>query len=921
MLVGRRVEAKAIDDLIARVRGGRGAALVIRGGTGIGKTALLEYAIQSASDFQIASTVGIESEMQLGFGGVHQLVRGFDEHIDELPSPQRDAIRSAFGIVQTTRPDRFMVGLAVLTMLAEAASQRPLLCVIDDAHWLDRASAEILGFVARRLVAERVAIVLATRKETPGDDELQGVPTLHVEEMSSFEARELLSHAVQGRMDGHVVERLIETASGNPLALIELASDLTPAQLQGSARLPEPLPIGARLQDIFQRRVTSLPTGTRTMLLLAAAEPSGDPALLLRGAKHLGLGIRALEPAEQNRLITIGTQVTFRHPLIRSAAYYSAPHSRRKLVHEALAAASDPILDPDRRAWHRAAALLAPDDEVAAELEVAADRALARGGYAAAGAFLERSAELTTDEALRANRLLAAAQAELAAGDAGKTQALLSQVKPRLAGPTATARALRLRAMTDYVKGQLGEVASLLVEAARTFASVNVTQARETLLEAIQAAAYSARFARAMDVKKVAAVAREVAPPRSDDASIVDGLLAGYTSLLLDDRAAAAPHFRRALASFQDAAKQPDHRRWFMLGCLAASEIWDDNAQYALASQWVGLSRDTGALVSLAIALNYLGWYEVMEGRPRAAAGLLAEGREIAKAIGNASIVGDSGAGILLRLVLIGNEDEARAAADAMVADGVQRQQGASITHARSALTLLELSLGNYEAALVHGREVYDEDLLYPGTLVLPDLVEAGMRGGDPDFAGLALDRLRARVEATPSEWAQGLLARSEALVASGERPDAFFTSAIRHLEQCRIAPDLARTHLLYGEWLRRQGRRRDARTELRLAHEMFESMGFALFAERARIELNATGEHARRRGFDTLDQLTPQEAQISRLAGEGARNQEIAAQLFISPATVEYHLTKVFRKLGVSSRTQLARVITTDSLQPLTAR
>ena len=915
-LVGRRAEVTAIDDLIANVRQGSSGVLVVRGDVGMGKTALVEYAAASAPDFQVARTVGIESEMELGFAGLHQLVRGFEKRLDQLPPPQRDALRCGFGIIQAPRPDRFLVGLATLTLLAEAATERPVLCLVDDAQWLDSVSAEVLGFVARRLLADRIAIVFAARSEGAEVAALRGLPTLNLRGVTPAEAHELLSSSVRGPIDAHVADRIVETAAGNPMVILEVASDLTAAQLEGKARLPEPLPVSAHLQEIFQRRVESLSASARLMLLLAAADPSSDALLLMRAAERLGLGARAVDELEQQRLLRVDTRVEFRHPVIRSAAYHGAPHRRHKQVHEALAAASDPATDPDRRAWHRAAAILGQDDEVATELETAADRARARGGMGAAAALLERSAELTSDSRQRADRLLTAAETELSAGDVAKTEALLTLVGPQVAGTRANARSTRLQAMIDYARGRLGDVPSLLVRAARAFAPIDTTQATQTLLEGIQAAVYSGRFAGDWDAGSVAMVARDLTPSRGDETSIADALLAGFTSLYVDSRASATPHFRAALESLQDDGQPTlDRLRWFMLGCLAASEMWDDRAQHALAKQWVALARETGALIALPVALNYLGWYEVMEGRPRAAAGVLVEGSEIAKATGNAGIVGDSGAGILLRLVWLGEEAAARAAAEAMLQDGMQRRQGAGVTHAKSALTVLELSLRNYEAAFGCGRDVFEEDLLYLGSLVLPDLVEAAVRAGQPGVAKTAVERLRERAAAGGSDWALGVLARAEALVAADDEAEAFYESSLRHLEQSRIAPDLARSHLVFGEWLRRQGRRKDARGHLREAHEAFESMGASLFAERARIELNATGEHARKRGYDNLDRLTPQEAQIGRLAGEGARNQEIAAQLFISPATVEYHLTKVFRKLGVSSRTQLARLASTDPI------
>jgi DNA-binding CsgD family transcriptional regulator len=920
VLVGRRSEAEAIDGLIAGVRGGMSGALVLRGEPGIGKTALLDYGAASASDFRVVRIVGIESEMELGFAGLHQLIHGFENRLSRLPQPQRDALLSAFGRLPGSPPDRFLVGLGVLTLLADIARESPLLCIVDDVDWLDRESVEILAFVARRLMADRVGFLFAARGESNLRSALEGIGVLQIDGIPADDARDLLASVVDGPIDTQVADRIIGAAMGNPLALIELAFDLTPAQLRGTALLPEPLPIGARLQETFLRRVRLLPAGAQTLLLLASAEPSGDPRLLWRAAQHLGLSLEALRQPEAERFVSVGSQVAFRHPLIRSAVYHSASLHQRQRIHEALAAASDPVVDPDRRAWHLAAGAVGPDEAIAAELEKGADRALARGGYAAAAAFLTRSADLTSKDSQRVDRLLAAAEAELNRGGADRAEVLLSQASPQLIDPLASARALRLAGMIDYARGQLADAPSVLVQAAQMLRPLDLQLGKDTMLEAIQASLYAGQFGRNA-ARSAGTAARAFLSARPAGVSVSDLLLEGYATSFTEGRPAALPQLRQATTVLEgDVVHGKADLRWFMLGCLAASELWDDRAQYGLAIRWVALARQMGALTALPVALNYIGWYEVMEGRPEAGRASLSEGREISQAIANAGIVGDSGAGNLLRLVCVGAETEARAAAVAMMRDGIQRSQGASLTHARSALTMLELSLGNYEAAAAQGREVFDEDLFYLGSLTLPDLVEAGSRSGDHQIAEAALDRLRERANACHTEWALGLLARSAALMAGDDAADDLYLESIERLERCRIAPDLARAHLVYGEWLRRQGRRREARDQLRKAVEMFDSTGFEAFANRTRIELRATGEHARKRSVETQDQLTPQEAQIGRMAGEGARNQEIAAQLFISPATVEYHLTKVFRKLGVSSRTQLARVISSESMSLQTA-
>ncbi len=909
-LLDRALERARLHALLNAVREGLSGTLVLRGEPGIGKTALLDHAIESAHDFRLARALGIESEMEFSFAGLHQLVVPFLPRLHELPGPQRDALVSAFGLVPGVAPDRFQVGLATLTLLAAAAAEQPLLCVVDDAQWLDLESAEVLAFVARRLYADRIALLFAVREGAGQRRRLDGLPELSISGIPDSDARELLASVVATRLDGQVADHIIAATQGNPLALLELTSDLAPAQLRGTSMLPEPLPIGVHLQEMFFRRVKSLPSGTQSLLLLAAAEPSGDPVLLWRAAKLLGLTIDAVGPAEAEQLVIVGPQISFRHPLIRSAVYHSAHLDERRRIHEALAAASDPRIDPDRRAWHRAAAALGPDEAIADELERSADRARQRGGYAVTAAFLSRAAELTPDEHQRTERMLAAVEAELISGATDSAQAILEQVTPRLVDPAARARGLRLQGAIQYAQGQLAEAPSLLMQAARMLGPLDPRLAMDTMLEALQAAIYGGRFARGGGAAAVARAALSMRPAASSGSTICDLLLSGYAALITEGRTAAVPDLRRAVAMLQaDELRGDVDLRWFMLGCLAASELWDDETQFGLASRWVGLARNHGALTTLPVALNYLGWYEVIEGRLLAAEATLAEGREIAKAIGNAGIVGDSGAGKLLHLVWRGREAEARAAAEAMRRDGIDRGQGASVTHAQSALTVLELSLGNYPAALACARDVYDEDFIYLGALTLPDLVEAAIRAGDQQLAIRALDRFRERALACGTHWAVGVLARSEALLAK-DAAEPLYKESIERLQRSRAGTDLARAHLLYGEWLRRQGRKRDARIALRTANGMFESMGAERFADRARAELLATGEHARRRSVETRAELTPQEAQIARLAGNGVRNPEIAAQLFISPSTVEYHLVKVFRKLEVRSRTELAHAL-----------
>jgi DNA-binding CsgD family transcriptional regulator len=912
VLLDRADERKAMDGLLEAARQGLSATLVLRGEPGIGKTALVEYAIDSAPDLGVARVVGIESEMKLGFAALHQLLHPFLSNLDRLPEPQRQALGVAFGLLSGEAPDPFLVGLAVLTLLADAAVEQPLLCVVDDAQWLDRESADVLGFVARRLYADRIAFLFAVRETTERYTPLDGLADLHLAGLPEGEAYQLLTSVVGGQLDEGVGHRIVAETGGNPLALVELPDELTPGQLAGWSPLPEPLPLGNPLEERFLRLVRALPEDTQTLLLLAAAEPSGGPARLWRAAKHLGIDQDAAAPAQAERLMAFRPQVSFRHPLIRSAVYHGASVPERQRVHEALAAACDPELDADRRAWHRAAAAVGPDGAVAAELQASADRSRRRGRYADTATLLTRAAELTPGESLRAERMLAAAGAELVAGAPDRAETLLRQATLHLADPLASAQATRLQGAIRYAVGQLAEAPSILLRAARDLESLDLRLARDTLLEAIQAAIYAGRLAVDLDVREIAHTAAEMPRVPDSQPTAADLLLDGYAQLLINGRAVGGPLIRAAAAALldDDELQVEDALRWMMLACLATSEVWDDDVQIGLAKRWVELARDHGALTTLPVALNYQGWYLVQAGQFAAAQVCHAEEREISAATRNPGVVGSPGAGPLLFQVWSGREAEARATAAAMTTESIDRGQGAGITHAQSAIALLEIGLGHYHAALVRALDVFNEDLIYLGTLVLPDLVESAVRSDDAVAANLGLERLEERARASGTHWARGVLARSRALVSANTDAEHLFQEALDHLGQTSAVPDLARAHLVYGEWLRRQRRRRDAREQLRTAHEMFESMGAEGFAERAHVELRATGEHARKRTFETQYTLTGQEAQIARLAGEGTSNPEIAAQLFISPSTVEYHLRKVFRKLDIRSRVQLARAL-----------
>jgi DNA-binding CsgD family transcriptional regulator len=909
-LVDRARERAALDVLLDAVRHGLSGTLVLRGEAGIGKTALLEWAIGSANDFRVVRALGIESEMELGFAGLHQLVVPFLSRLERLPTPQRHALASAFGLIAGGPPDRFQVGLATLTLLADAAADEPLLCVIDDTQWLDLESAEVLGFVARRLYADRIAFLFAIREPTERRVSLAGLAELPVGGLTDPDAHALVASVATGPVDGQVSQRIIAETQGNPLAILELTAELTPRQLGNTMLLPDPLPIGSRLQQRFIRQLKGVPAATQTLLLLAAAEPSGDAVVLWRAAKALGLDRRALAPAEANRLLVVGPQVAFRHPLIRSAIYYSAPAAERRRMHEELAAATDTTTDPDRHAWHRAAAAIEPDEDVAAELAQCGQRAQRRGSYSSAAAFLSRAAELTPDPGIRAQRLVAGAEGALMTGAPDRAQALLDEAMPELKDPLQHARARSLDGGVRVALGHGGETASILLEAARSMAPFDVTLARQTLLAALEGAIYIHPAMTGPVLREIAYQAKAL-PPRQTPARPPDFLLDGYAALIMNGYPTGAPLLRQAIQPMANAELDAtDGIRWLGLVSLAAQSLFDDVALHRLATRWVRLAREHAALTILPIALSYLSGAELAAGRLKECESLGEQSREISAATGNPGMLGAAARGNAYLLAWRGKEAEARSRAAAQLVNALERGQTGLVHFARYALMVLELGLGRYQAALENALPVYEDDPPAAGSWVLPNLVEAAARSGRESVARDALNRLTERAEVSGTPLALGLLARTRALLAMDAEPEAFYRESIDQLGRCTARPELARSHLLFGEWLRRQGRRRDARDELRTAYDMLASMGLDAFAERARVELLATGERARKRTVETHDELTPQERQIARLVRDGARNQEIAAQLFISPSTVQYHLVKVFRKLGVTSRTQLARVL-----------
>jgi DNA-binding CsgD family transcriptional regulator len=893
-LLDRRGERATVDRVLDEARAGSSAVLVVRGEPGIGKTALLDYAAGQALGFRVVRAWGVESEMELAFAGLHQLCVPMLGRLEQLPGPQRDALAVAFGMREGQAPDRFLVGLAVLSLLATTAEDQPLACLVDDAQWLDRASVQCLAFAARRLLAEPVALIFAVRE--PGDDhELAGLPGLAVTGLGDADARAVLASAVGGRLDARVADLIVAETRGNPLALLELPRGLAPAELAGGFGLPGAAPLAGRIEDSFARQLDVLPDQTRRLLLLAAADPSGDRPLVWRAAGRLGIPAQAGAPAVEAGLVEFGTRVRFRHPLVRSAAYRSASFSDRQQMHAALAEATDPIADPDRRAWHRAQAAAGPDEEVAAELECSAGRAQARGGLAAAAAFLERSVLLTADPARHAERALAAAQASLQAGAFGKALDLLATAEAGPLDELQSARVDLLRGQLAFASGPGADAPALLLKAAKRLEPLNLDLARQTYLNAWVAAPLAGRLAGAGDLLEVSRAVRALPPARSPRPA--DLLLDGLALLVTDGPATAAPGLRQAVTAF--ASGDISREGGLASSWLAAAVLWDDDAGRAIMDREVWLAREAGALDELPVNLIPLAMSATWRGDFAAAASLIAEGDAVCEVTGSRL----APYAAMFLAAMRGNQAELTSLVEATIAAAEAGGQGAAVTYAHWVAAILHNGLGRYADAFAAAGQARADSHLYLSIWALPELIEAAVRTSNTEAAAGALKRLAESTSVSGTDWALGVEARSQALLSEGETADRLYREAIERLGRTRMRAELARAHLLYGEWLRRENRRTEAREQLRASYQMLTAMGMEGFAERARRELLATGETVRKRTVETLTDLTAQEAQIARLARDGHTNQEIAAQLFISPRTVEWHLGNVFTKLGITSR------------------
>jgi DNA-binding CsgD family transcriptional regulator len=904
--LGRTRECEVLDRLLANVCGGQSGVLVIRGEAGIGKSALLRYADRDASGFRVARVAGVEAEMELPFAGLHQLCAPMLGRLRALAQHQRNALSVALGLSSGDAPDRFLVALAVLSLLSAVAEEQPLTCLVDDAQWLDGASLQVLGFVARRLLAESVAILFAVR-EPSARREFDGLPELRLGGLDEEDARTLVARAIPGRLDDRVRDRIVAETRGNPLALLELPRNINPAALAGGFELLQVRDLTGRIEEHYLQRVRALPEATQHLMLLAAADPVGDPSLLWRAAASLEIDPAAVPPADDADLLEIDTRVRFRHPLVRSAVYRSAPAQERRAVHLALAEATDQESDPDRRAWHLAAASAGPDEDVAIELEHSAGRAQARGGLAAAAAFLQRAVALTAEPKLRTSRALAAADVGLQAGAFDAAHGMMAAAEFGPLDELQRARLDLLGAEAAYSESRGGAAPALLLRAAKTLEPLDPRLARETYLDAWSSALFAGALANSVglhEVSREASAARR--PP--DRVRPSDALLEGFSLAFTEGRSAAAPSLEEAAAGFaSDGASTEEVLRWGWLATAAAVMVWDYDACLAAATHGVELAREEGALAVLAVSANVMAQAAALGGDFGTAASLVAEADSVTEATG--AMVAPYGELVLAGLQ--GRESRASGLIDATIDEFTAGGQGTAVQYARWARAMLLNGLGRYREAMCAAQEASDDTPeLFVSVWAALELVEAATRCGDRAVARAALNRVLAATVVPPTEWGLGVAARSRAMVRDGEAADRLYQEAIARLGRTRLRPELARSHLLYGEWLRREGRRVEARDQLRTAHELFTSIGMEAFAERAQAELLATGEKVRRRTVETRDELTAQEDQIARLARDGLTNPEIAARLFLSPRTVEWHLRKVFTKLGIRSRRELATAL-----------
>ncbi|POX62873.1 LuxR family transcriptional regulator [Streptomyces sp. Ru62] len=902
-LFGRRDECKVLDDLLAQARAGRSGVLVLRGEAGIGKTELLNHLLGRATGCRVVRAAGVQSEMELSYAGLHQLCAPLLPHLDDLPEPQRNALRTAFGMRVGDAPDRFLVGLATLSLLAGAVGDEPLLCLVDDAQWLDRVSVQILEFVARRLLAESILLVLAVR-ESGSREILAGLPELPVRGLNESESRRLLDSVVTGPLDQRVRDRIIAETRGNPLALLELPRGLTAVELAGGFAGPGARPLSSQIEAGFLRRIRSLPPEAQQLLLIAATEPVGDVTLLRDAAERLGIsGDTAVTHAEASGLMTLGTWVRFRHPLVRSAAYRAVGFEERRRVHAALADSIDASVYPERRVWHLASAATGPDEAVAAELEGSAGRAYARGGVAAAAAFLHRATELTPDPVRRGARALAAAQAQYQAGAFDVARELVDAAELSHLDEAGAAQATLLRGQIMSAAKNASAGLPLLLEAAKRLQPYDAVLAGETYRDAIYAALTAGR----LSTGGVRDVAEAVLSARGhvDTESRENLLLTGLARVITEGYSAGAPILREAVDAFRTGGlSREEALGWLPLVCRMAHSTWDFAAWSELSARLVDLARSNGALAVLPSALLLRLSNRVFAGDLRGADSLAVEANAIGEATGSSFF---AHYGALVVEPFKGRESTTRQAIETLTRDRVLRDEGKVTTATQWAAAVLYNGLCRYDEAFASAERGCEN----PQELGLSlqsrvELVEAAVRLGRTAQAVEAVWTIEEMAQVSATDWALGISAATRALVSEGQAADLLHREAIERLDAAQARMDGARARLRYGEWLRLEQRQAEARSQLGEAHTMLGEAGADAFAERARRELQAVGVRVRKRASATPVVLTAKEVEIARLAQGGFTNPEIGARLFLSPHTVEWHLRKIFAKLGISSRKEI---------------
>lgn len=902
MLYGRDAERSAVTALLDAARNSRSGVLVLRGQAGAGKSALLQDAVEQASDLQVLEARGIESEAELAFAGLHQLLRPILGQVDGLPGPQATALRAAFGLEQGRVDDRFLVSVAVLSLLAEAAERRPVLCVVDDAHWLDEASANALFFVARRLEAEGVVVLFAARDGDPRRFGAVGLPELEIGGLDGVAVAALLAERAAVPVDPQVRDRLLERTGGNPLALVELPSVLTSDQLSGTQPLPLRLPLTDGVEHAFLERVRRLPDDAQALLLIAAAEDTGRQATVTAAAATLGAGVAALDAAEAAGLVRVRAgAIAFRHPLVRSAVYQGATSSQRRRAHRALAGAADREGDADRRAWHLAAAAVEPDQRVVRELDAVAERALGRGGFEAASSALERAATLTADPGARGRRLVAAAEHAWAAGQLGRTGGLLEAVRPLATGPLLRADVGRLRGWFELSVGSVAAAQPILVQAALDAAPADPGRARRILAGAAEAAWLEADRNAGADLSRAAA---RLGPADSAHDRYFADLTAGFLAFLEGDLAAGVRLLTDAIR-LAGRLRDPD---LLSLAAHHAFYVGDDTAAYQLNVRVAASARAGGKAAELLFTLPRLAQAELLTGRWAAAAASAGEAVRLAAETGQPALSALPLAWLTLLAAIKGDdafwsrvaETEQVTAASALgVFQGAVRDVIGWARAVQKAATARPASAGTLLGELRHPVVV---------TMASLDGVEAAVHAGRRNSALGWLRGMEAFATHTAAPWAQARVTHAHGLLSEGHVAEGRFQEALDHHRRARRPFERARTELAYGELLRRARRRVDARAHLEAALDTFENLGAAPWAKRARLELRASGQAVRRRDPSTLLQLTPQELQVARFVATGLPTREVAAQLFLSPRTVEFHLRNVFAKLGISSRSQLAQ-------------